>query len=113
MLGNDARFNFCWGTGMTDFPPGICHDKWRAVPRQPDADIFQIHCTVWKFSLSSKLICTPLGWLCSWPNAVVHAVEQNQKPIIDRKALLTQSASLLSIRFITPFLRALAPEAIL
>lgn len=45
MLGNDARCYFCWGRGMTDFPPGICHDKWRAVPRQPDADIFYIHCT--------------------------------------------------------------------
>lgn len=30
---------------MSDFPPGICNDKWWIVPRQPDADIFYLHCT--------------------------------------------------------------------
>jgi hypothetical protein len=30
---------------MNDFPPGICSEKWQALPRQPDADIFYIHCT--------------------------------------------------------------------
>ena len=30
---------------MDEFPPGICNDKWQAVPRQRDADIFYIHCT--------------------------------------------------------------------
>ncbi|CUH54025.1 hypothetical protein [Shimia marina] len=30
---------------MSDFSTGICNDKWQAVPRQPDADIFYIHCT--------------------------------------------------------------------
>lgn len=30
---------------MSDFSAGICNDTWQAVPRQPDADIFYIHCT--------------------------------------------------------------------
>jgi hypothetical protein len=30
---------------LIDFSAGICNDKWQAVPRQPDADIFYIHCT--------------------------------------------------------------------
>lgn len=30
---------------MTEFPDGICNDKWRAVPRQPDAQIFYVHFT--------------------------------------------------------------------
>lgn len=30
---------------MNDFPSGICNEKWQAVPRQPDADIFYMHCT--------------------------------------------------------------------
>lgn len=30
---------------MSDFPPGICNDTWRTMPRQPDADIFCMHCT--------------------------------------------------------------------
>lgn len=30
---------------MNEFPIGVCNDTRRAVPRQPDAEIFYIHCT--------------------------------------------------------------------
>lgn len=30
---------------MSIFPPGICNHNFRAIPRQPDADIFYMHCT--------------------------------------------------------------------
>lgn len=30
---------------MNDFPSGICDDKWRAIPRQPNSDSFYLHCT--------------------------------------------------------------------
>lgn len=30
---------------MSDFSAGVCDDMWQAVPRQPDADIFYVHCT--------------------------------------------------------------------
>lgn len=30
---------------MSEFPAGICNDRWQPIPRQPDADIFYIHYT--------------------------------------------------------------------
>lgn len=33
------------GPKLNEFPPGVCNDRWRAVPRQADAEIFYMHCT--------------------------------------------------------------------